>query len=117
MATVSLGSESFRWMRSSPPCASSTSRPRGGNPSRPQPILGACRPALAHQAMQLEPSIAAVLPCNVVVRDVDEANTAVEALNPDATMGLADNDALRPVATDARQRIAAALAALPGKGE
>lgn len=83
----------------------------------PQVILGACRPALAHRAMQLEPSIAVVLPCNVVVRAVDEAHTVVEAFNPDAMMGLADNDGLRQVATDARQRICAALAALPGKGE
>jgi uncharacterized protein (DUF302 family) len=78
----------------------------------PQVILGACRPALAHQALTVDPSIAAVLPCNVVVRAVDENTTIVEAFDPDAMMGLADNDALHTVAADAKQRIAAALAAL-----
>ena len=78
----------------------------------PQVILGACRPALAHEALTAEPSIAAVLPCNVVVRAVDENNTIVEAFDPDAMMGLADNDALHAVAADAKQRLTAALAAL-----
>jgi uncharacterized protein (DUF302 family) len=78
----------------------------------PQIILGACRPALAYEALTAEPSIAAVLPCNVVVRSVDDDTTIVEAFDPDAMMGLADNDALRTVATDAKQRLTAALAAL-----
>ncbi|HEX8780386.1 MAG TPA: DUF302 domain-containing protein, partial [Nocardioides sp.] len=50
----------------------------------PQVILGACRPALAYEALSVDPSIAAVLPCNVVVRSLDEATTLVEALDPDA---------------------------------
>ncbi|MEJ7635567.1 DUF302 domain-containing protein [Aeromicrobium sp.] len=78
----------------------------------PQIILGACRPALAYEAIQAEPSIAAVLPCNVVVRSVDEGATVVEAFDPDAMMGLADNEALHVIATDAKQRINAAFAAL-----
>ncbi len=78
----------------------------------PQVILGACRPALAHQALTADPSIAAVLPCNVVVRAVNENTTLVEAFDPDAMMGLADNDTLRLVAADAKQRLTAALAAL-----
>ena len=78
----------------------------------PQVILGACRPALAYEALSVEPSIAAVLPCNVVVRAVDDATTIVEAFDPDAMMGLADNDALRTVAADAKQRITAALTSL-----
>jgi uncharacterized protein (DUF302 family) len=78
----------------------------------PQVILGACRPALAYEALTAEPSIAAVLPCNVVVRAVDEVTTIVEAFDPDAMMGLADNDALHTVAADAKQRLTAALAAL-----
>ena len=78
----------------------------------PQVILGACRPALAHEAITAEPSIAAVLPCNIVVRAVDEATTIVEALDPDAMMGLADDPALHSVAADAKQRITAALESL-----
>ena len=83
----------------------------------PQVILGACRPALAHEALEVDPAIAAVLPCNVVVRAVDENTTIVEAFDPDAMMGLADNEALHTVAADAKQRLSAALAALaPGEG-
>ena len=78
----------------------------------PQVILGACRPALAHAAIQVDPSIAALLPCNVVVRSVDDTTTVVEAFDPDAMMGLADEGALEAVASDARQRLTAALAAL-----
>jgi uncharacterized protein (DUF302 family) len=81
-----------------------------------QVILGACRPDLAHQALQTEPSIAALLPCNVVVRAVDETTTVAEASDPDAMMSLAVHDqageTLRTVATDARRRLTAALAAL-----
>jgi uncharacterized protein (DUF302 family) len=78
----------------------------------PQVILGACRPPLAYEAIQVDPSIAAVLPCNVVVRSVDEGTTVVEAFDPAVMMGMSDQAALGRVATDARQRITAALAAL-----
>jgi uncharacterized protein (DUF302 family) len=78
----------------------------------PQVILGACRPALAHQALAAEPSIAAVLPCNVVVRALDEDTTVVEAFDPAAMMGLAHNEALSGVAAEARQRLTAALTSL-----
>jgi len=78
----------------------------------PQIILGACRPPLAYEAIQAEPSIAAVLPCNVVVRSLDPATTLVEAFDPDAMMGLADNEALHTIATDAKQRLNAAFVAL-----
>jgi uncharacterized protein (DUF302 family) len=78
----------------------------------PQIILGACRPALAYEALRVDPSIAAVLPCNVVVRALDETTTIVEAFDPDAMVALADNDALRAVAVDAKQRLTATLAAL-----
>ena len=78
----------------------------------PQVILGACRPALAYQALGTEPSIAAILPCNVAVRAVDAETTLVEAFDPDAMTRLADNDVLRTVAADAKQRLTAALAAL-----
>ena len=77
----------------------------------PHVILGACRPQLAHQALQIDPAIATVLPCNVAVRAVDESTTVVEAFDPDAMTRLA-GDALCDVAADARQRLVAALATL-----
>ncbi|MFC7726984.1 DUF302 domain-containing protein [Nocardioides sp. GCM10028917] len=82
----------------------------------PQVILGACRPQLAYEALGIDPSIAAVLPCNVVVRSTGDTTTVVEAFDPDAMMGLASTDsdegALDTVAADAKQRLTAALAAL-----
>ena len=77
----------------------------------PHVILGACRPQLAHQALQIDPAIATVLPCNVAVRAVDDSTTVVEAFDPDAMTRLA-GDALCDVAADARQRLTAALATL-----
>jgi len=77
----------------------------------PHVILGACRPQLAHQALQIDPAIATVLPCNVAVRALDDDTTVVEAFDPDA-MTLLAGDALCDVAADARQRLSAALATL-----
>ena len=80
----------------------------------PQVILGACRPQLAHQALGIDPSLAAVLPCNVVVRAVDETTTTVEAFDPDTMTQLA-GDAFRDIAADARRRLDAALDSLGGE--
>ncbi len=78
----------------------------------PQVILGACRPPLAYQALEADPSVGVLLPCNVVVREVDKDTTLVEALDPDAMMSLSESDGLRLVAADAKQRLVAALAGL-----
>lgn len=80
----------------------------------PQIILGACRPQLAYQAIQEDHSIAAVLPCNVLVRSDGPDSTIVEAFDPETMLGLADNPALDTVAADAKERLNAALATLGG---
>ncbi|MCW2839923.1 MAG: transporter [Aeromicrobium sp.] len=79
----------------------------------PQIILGACRPQLAHAAMQADPSIAALLPCNVVVR-ADGNQTIVEAFDPMAmtAMALDAPAALHDIAQDARGRLTGALEAV-----
>ena len=78
----------------------------------PQVILGACRPPLAHAALQAEPSIGLLLPCNVVVRALDDATTTVEAMDPDAMVTVTGNEGLTEVAADARTRLTSALDAL-----
>jgi uncharacterized protein (DUF302 family) len=78
----------------------------------PYVILGACRPPLAHQAVQADPSIGALLPCNVVVRSQDDEHTVVEAIDPDVMMSVADSDVLDEVAADAKKRLVAALDSL-----
>ncbi len=82
----------------------------------PQIILGACRPQLAHQALLADPSVAALLPCNVVVRAIDEKTTMVEAFDPAAmvSFGGGASEGVSMVADDARERLTAALAALSG---
>lgn len=77
-----------------------------------QVILGACRPPLAHAALQVEPSVGLLLPCNIVVRTLDDDTTVVEALDPKVMVSLTQNDALSTVADEAGQRLAAALDAL-----
>ena len=78
----------------------------------PQVILGACRPPLAHAALQAEPSIGLLLPCNVVVRQVDDDRTRVETIDPDIMVSVTGNPDLQPVATEARTRLTAALHSL-----
>ena len=77
----------------------------------PQVILGACNPQLAHQALDADSRIAALLPCNVVVR-TENGRTVIEALDPKLIAEIPDNDALRPIAEDAGARIRAALDAV-----
>jgi uncharacterized protein (DUF302 family) len=78
----------------------------------PYVILGACRPPLAYKAVQADPSVGALLPCNVVVRAQDDDTTLVEALDPDVMMSVADTPELKEVAADARERLSAALESL-----
>ena len=80
----------------------------------PQVILGACRPELAYRAIQASPAIAAVLPCNVVVRGQGPGVTVVEAFDPAALARVADDAALDVVADDARARLLATLDQLTG---
>ncbi len=83
----------------------------------PHLILGACNPPLAHQAIGIEPSIGLLLPCNVVVRSIDDAHTLVEAMNPTVMVSATGNPALSDVADQAGTRLHAALAALSASGE
>lgn len=80
-----------------------------------QVILGACRPPSAHAAMQVEPSIGLLLPCNVVVRTTGDV-TLVEAVDPNALVRWTGNEALAPVAADIAERLRAALVAVERAG-
>jgi uncharacterized protein (DUF302 family) len=77
-----------------------------------QVILGACRPPLAYAAVQAEPSVGLLLPCNVVVRALDGATTLVEAMDPTVMVTITRNENLSEVAADARERLTAALTSL-----
>ncbi|KCV81093.1 hypothetical protein ATO10_14009 [Actibacterium atlanticum] len=71
-------------------------------------ILGACNPNMAHQAIGLEPRIGAMLPCNVILRQV-EGGTEVSAIDPVASMAAVDNGALHDVAGQVREMLRTAI--------
>ncbi len=76
-------------------------------------ILGACNPQLAHRALQAEPGIGLLLPCNVVIEETS-AGTRVRFMDPVTALGLVDNPAVEPIASEASarlHRVAARLAA------
>jgi uncharacterized protein (DUF302 family) len=57
-------------------------------------ILGACNPALAHEALQLEDKVGTMLPCNVIVQDKGDGATEVAAIDPVSSMQAIDNPGL-----------------------
>lgn len=79
----------------------------------PYVILGACNPRLAHRALQVEPDVGLLLPCNVVVRP-HEGRTMVSAMDPGLFAELIDHPDLRPIADEATELIDAALDSLTG---
>jgi uncharacterized protein (DUF302 family) len=86
-----------------------TLRAKLGVERPPLKILGACNPAIANQALELDPSVALLLPCNVVLEPAPEGGTRVRAVDPRDLMSDPD---FAEIAGDAAARLAAALDAL-----
>ena len=80
----------------------------------PYVILGACNPELARKALEIEPEIGLLLPCNVVVRQSQDT-VLVHALDPEVMVSIPGQPGLQDIADDAGVRIARALAALSGR--
>ena len=74
----------------------------------PYLILGACNPPLAHRALETEPDLGVLLPCNVVVYERN-GTTHVSAIDADRMLSIVGNDALTPIAADVRKRLAAVV--------
>jgi len=77
----------------------------------PYVILGACNPPLAYRALQADPSLGMLLPCNVVVRGTVDG-TVVEAVDPMMMIGASGNPELQPIADEAAGRLQAVMASL-----
>lgn len=76
-------------------------------------ILGACNPRLAYKALQAEPEIGLLLPCNVIVYETEGDRSVVSAADPEAMLSIVGNNpAVAEVARDAKERLSKALASL-----
>lgn len=72
---------------------------------RPYRILGTCNPHFAHQAIQSEEKIGTMLPCNVIVQQLDNGKVEVSAVNPMASMMAVKNDALEDIASQVSNKL------------
>lgn len=79
---------------------------------RPYRILGACNPKLANQALEAEPDIGLLLPCNVIVREVSDGECSVGFLDPSAMFSLVQRDDIEPLAQEVKGMLDKAAAAL-----
>lgn len=75
-------------------------------------ILGACNPRLAHHALGLEPGIGVLLPCNVVLREIDPGTTRVDAINARAMSAMFPDRGLEEVASEVAERLDRVLDAI-----
>ena len=78
----------------------------------PYRILGACNPQLAHRAIEAEPSIGLLLPCNVVVRQDAAGSVRVEFMDPNAVLELVGKPEVNQLAQEVRQRLERVMAAV-----
>jgi len=83
-----------------------------GKEMPPYKILGACNPQFAHRALEAEPQIGALLPCNVVVRVDSGGKTIVEIMDPRAVLELVDRPEITAIAGEVRTRLERVLASL-----
>ncbi len=78
----------------------------------PHVILGACNPVMADKVLQVEPNISTMLPCNVTLRQLENGDIEVSAIDPVAAMSAVDNDKVAPVALEVSSKLNRVLEAL-----
>ena len=85
-----------------------------GVEQRPYTILGACNPHFAHQALQTDPDIGALLPCNVVVREESDRTISVVFMDPQAVLGMVARPGIEILGQEVRSRLLRVAEALRG---
>jgi uncharacterized protein (DUF302 family) len=85
-----------------------TLKERLGVDREPYLILGACNPPLAHEALEAEPELGTLLPCNVVVYE-DGGTTHIAAIDAERMLSIVGNELLAPVAANVGRRLAAVV--------
>ena len=85
-----------------------------GVEQRPYVILGACNPHFAHQALQVDPDIGALLPCNVVVREEPDATVHVVFMDPQAVLGMVARPEIENLGREVRSRLQRVAESLRG---
>ena len=73
-----------------------------GIEQRPYLILGACNPTFAHQAIEADPDVGLLLPCNVVIRSEADDSKTVAFMDPKAVLGLVTHEGVKPLADQVR---------------
>ena len=109
-ATEALGKEGFGVLTEIDVAA--TLKKKLGKDMPPYKILGACNPQFAHRALEAEPQIGALLPCNVVVRVDSGGKVIVEIMDPRAVLQLVDRPEIAAIAGEVRSRLERVLASL-----
>ena len=72
---------------------------------RPYTILGACNPKLAYEALKIEDKVGTMLPCNVVVQELEPGQTEIAAIDPVASMQAIENAELTEAAREVRKKL------------
>ena len=85
-------------------------REKLGKETRPYVILGACLPAMAHEALEMEPAIGVLMPCNVCVWDNGDGTSTVSAINVESLFRLVDKPALAQAAKIIQAKLDAVMA-------
>lgn len=81
----------------------------------PYKILGACNPPLAHRALEAEPELGVLLPCNVIVH-AEQGHTHVDAVDAERMLSIVDNEQLSSIASEVRRRLGAVVERVAASG-